>query len=133
MAKRGPKPLYESPEALRKKIEEYFEITEAKGEFPDFAGMRLFLRMSESTVKAYQEEDHDNYEEYRAIFNEARDRRESFLVRRMTKDNKLAQGCLNALKQPANGGYIDKVQETGGKMELTIKVAGLAGGAESLK
>lgn len=133
MAKRGPKPLYESPDALRKKVEEYFDEMEGKGEFPDLAGMRLFLRMSESTMKTYQSEDHENYEEYRAIFDEAKDRRESYLVRRMTKDNKLAQGCLNALKQPANGGYIDKPKEQTGKMEITLKVAGLKGGVESLK
>jgi hypothetical protein len=30
------------------------------------------------------------------------------------------------LKQPANGGYIDRPQETG-KVELTIKVAGVGG------
>lgn len=133
MAKRGPKPLYESPDALRKKIDEYFITMEEKNEFPDLAGMRLYLRMSEATMKKYQEEDHENYEEYREIFNEAKDRRESFLVRRMTKDNKLAQGCLNALKQPANGGYIDKPQDQGGKMEITLKVAGLKGGVDSLK
>jgi hypothetical protein len=133
MAKRGPKPLYESPDALRKKIDEYFTIMEEKNEFPDLAGMRLYLRMSEATMKKYQEEDHENYEEYREIFNEAKDRRESFLVRRMTRDNKLAQGCLNALKQPANGGYIDKPQDQGGKMEITLKVAGLKGGVDSLK
>lgn len=133
MAKRGPKPLYESPDALRKKIDEYFTIMEEKNEFPDLAGMRLYLRMSEATMKKYQEENHENSEEYREIFNEAKDRRESFLVRRMTRDNKLAQGCLNALKQPANGGYIDKPQDQGGKMEITLKVAGLKGGVDSLK
>lgn len=133
MGKRGPKPLYERPEDLKKKINAYFAEQEAAGEFPDFAGMRIYLGMSEKTIKAYQEEGHDNYEEYRAIFDEARDRRESFLVRRMTKDNKLAQGCLNALKQPANGGYVDKAPESKNKVEVTIKVAGLKGGADSLK
>ncbi len=133
MAKRGPKPTYDSPEALRKKIEEYFREVEEKDEFPDAAGMRLYLRMSEATIKAYQEEGHDNYLEYREIFAEARDRRESFLVRRMTSVPKLAQGCLNALKQPSNGGYVDKAQEQTGKMEITLKVSGLKGGIESLK
>ena len=133
MGKRGPKPMYESPDALKKKIDEYFKITEGQGEFPDLAGMRIYLGMSENTMRKYQEEGHENCEEYRAIFSEARDRRESFLVRRMTKDNKLAQGCLNALKQPANGGYIDKPQEQGGKMEITLKVSGLKGGTEALK
>lgn len=133
MGKRGPKPLYESPEALKKKINAYFAETEAKDEFPDAAGMRLYLGMSEKTIKAYQEEGHENYEEYREIFSEARDRRESYLVRVMTRDNKRAQGCLNALKQPANGGYVDRAPESKNKVEVTIKVAGLKGGAESLK
>lgn len=133
MGKRGPKPLYDSPEALRKKVDEYFADCEEKGVFPDLAGMRLHLRMADKTIKKYQEDGHENCEAYREIFAEARDRRESFLVRVMTSDNKRAQGCLNALKQPDNGGYIDKQQDQGGKMEVTIKVAGLAGGAESLK
>ena len=133
MAKRGPKPLYESPEALRKKIEEYFEMCERDDVFPDYAGMRLFLRMSESTIQRYQEDEHENCDEYREIFNDAKDRRESYLVRVMTKDNKRAQGCLNALKQPANGGYVDKPNDKGGKIELTLKVDGIKGGMESFK
>ena len=37
-----------------------------------------------------------------------------------------AQGCLNALKQPANGGYIDRPLDTG-KVEVTLKVSGIGG------
>ena len=133
MAQRGRKPLYESPDALRKKVEEYFSICEKRREFPDLAGMRIHLRMSKRMMDYYTSEEHENYKEYRSIFEEAKDRRESFLVRRMTSEPKVGQGCLNALKQPDNGGYIDKVQEKDNKLEVTLKVSGLGGGSDALK
>ena len=58
--------------------------------------------------------------------------RESWLARKMTSDNKRAIGCLNALKQPDNGGYIDKAVDTG-ERTLTINVAGIKGGAKAFK
>lgn len=133
MAKRGRK-LTHTPETIRLAIEKYFDTCEADKVFPDYAGMRLALELKESDVQYFLSDACEDCEAYRDLFNYARDRRESFLVRRMTSDNKLAQGCLNALKQPMNGGYIDRPVDTnGGKLEVTLKVAGLAGGAESLK
>lgn len=133
MAKRGRKPIY-TPETMRIAVEKYFSKCEEDKVFPDYAGMRLELGIAESTIQRYLSDECEDCEAYREIFNTARDRRESFLVRRMTSDNKLAQGCLNALKQPMNGGYIDRpVDTTGGKIEVTLKVAGLSGGANSLK
>ena len=58
-------------------------------------------------------------------------RRESWLIRKMTSDNKAVQGCLNALKQPQNGGYTDRPRE-GGEIRLTINLAGV-GGEEAFK
>ena len=133
MAIRGRKPLYEDPKALAEKVAEYFALCEARGDFPDLAGMRIYLRLTAAAMAAMQDEKNPNHAAYRAIFEEARDRRESFLVRRMAGMPKLAQGCLNALKQPDNGGYVDKAQDQGGKLEVTLKVAGLAGGTNSLK
>lgn len=133
MAKRGRKPQYD-PETLRLAIEKYFDKCEEEKVFPDMAGMRIALEISKETLDHFVSDDCPECEAYRKILNTARDRRESFLVRRMTSDNKLAQGCLNALKQPMNGGYIDRpVDTTGGKIEVTLKVAGLGGGADSLK
>jgi hypothetical protein len=42
----------------------------------------------------------------------------------MTKSNKLAQGCLNALKQEANGGYTDKPVDNG-ERKLVIELKGI--------
>ena len=45
----------------------------------------------------------------------------------MTSDNKRAQGCLNALKQPQNGGYIDRPQDNGGEIKVTLNLGGVGG------
>ena len=128
-AKRGPKKTYENPEDLRAAVDNYFADCEERGIFPDYAGMKLFIGIvSDTTIERYQTGDDAFGEACREIFSEAAAKRESWLVRKMTSDNKAAQGCLNALKQPRNGGYIDRPQnDGGGEMKLTINVAGVGG------
>lgn len=116
----GRRKAYEKPEDLRKVVDEYFAINEENNEFPDYAGMKIFINLKdEGTIKKYCENP-----EFAEIFEEAKLRRESFLVRRMTKDNKLAQGCLNALKQEANGGYTDRPVDNG-ERKLVIELKGV--------
>ncbi len=99
----GRHKTYPTAADLQKAVDKYFSETEGKGVFPDFAGMLVFLGIKKDTVKNYCKDD-----EYRDIFDEARLKRESYLVRVMSSDNKRAQGCFNALKQEENGGYTDK-------------------------
>lgn len=127
MGKRGPKRLYETAEELKLAVDEYFLKCEEEAVFPDYAGMRLHLGISESTITKYQNGDTEFNKACREIFERAQDKRESWLVRKMTSDNKAAQGCLNALKQAKNGGYIDRPQNEGGEMKITINVAGVGG------
>lgn len=115
MGKRGPKKRYETPEDLRTAIEGYIAGCEADGVFPDYAGMRLALGVAERTLQKYATGDSPEAQAYADALLYAKDKRESWLVRKMTSDNKAAQGCLNALKQPSNGGYIDRPQESGEK------------------
>ena len=112
-------------ETLTNKIEEYFQICQEDNIFPDEAGMIIFLDISSKTYERYAKD-----EELSEPIARARDRRESWLVRRMTGEPKLAQGCLNALKQPKNGGYVDRATDSEGK-ELTINLVGV--GAEAFK
>lgn len=112
---------YNSPDELRAVVDEYFKRAVNANIFPDYAGMKIFIGLKdERTVKKYRDED----PEYDEIFEEAKLRRESFLVRRMTANNKLAQGCLNALKQEINGGYTDKPVESG-ERKLVIELKGI--------
>ena len=112
---RGRKPTYSDPKVLRQKVDDYFKECDEKRVFADYAGMRIFLKLSKQDI-----EDLCDDEAYKAIFDYARDRRESALVRKMVTDPKAAQGCKNALAMPENGGYSDKAAEKTDR-KITIK------------
>lgn len=122
---------FKDAEAMRAFVEKWIEERKSENVFPDEAGMKLAIkkagvgpRMLEKYLS--EKENPEHFQEYRDIFEDAKLERESWLVTHMVKDNKLAQGCLNALKQPANGGYIDRPLDTG-KVEVTLKVEGIGG------
>ncbi len=125
---RGRPKTYETFEDFERAVKTYVEACEADNVFPDEAGLRLHLGLTKRTIDAYcsEETNPESFREYRDLMSWAQDKRESFLVRRMTSDNNTAQGCLNALKQPSNGGYIDRPMDSG-KIELNIKVDGIGG------
>lgn len=119
---------YKDAEAMRAAAEAYIEDCKARDVFPDEAGMILYLGLKKRMIERYcsETENPEGFQDYKDIFEDAKLEREHFLVQRMTSDNKAAQGCLNALKQPANGGYIDRPIDTG-KVEVTLKVSGIGG------
>lgn len=140
METRGRKPTYDSPEKLRAAVLAYFDECDKKNLLPDYPGMVLFLKFkTKKSLEAYADpERHLNRcggdkdkaaamaEEYADVLEEAKLRRESYLVRKMVTDNKLAQGCLNALKQKENGGYTDRPAESGEKT-LKVQIMGVGG------
>ena len=119
---------YKDADAMRAAAEAYIEDCKARDVFPDEAGMILALGLKRRMIERYcsETENPEGFQDYKDIFEDAKLEREHFLVQRMTSDNKAAQGCLNALKQPANGGYIDRPLDTG-KVEVTLKVSGIGG------
>lgn len=139
MGARGPKPKYENPADLRQAIEKYMADCETVGAFPDLAGMRLALGVSQSLLtqrckagKDATPEQIKRAAEFQEVLDYAKDCRESWLARKMTSDNKAAQGCMNALKQPCNGGYIDRPVQDNQNTSVEIRVVGV-GGAEAFK
>lgn len=115
--------VYESPDELRYAINIYFTNCQKSDSFPDYAGMKVFLKIKERDVKQMCEN-----EEFADVFEEAMYMRESFLTRKMTNNYKAAAGCMNALKQPINGGYSgsnDGNSKKDGK--LTIVLGGVGG------
>lgn len=139
MGARGPKPKYENPADLRAAVERYVADCGERGEFPDLAGMRLALGISPATLarrckvdKEATPEEIRRAAEFQEVLDYAKDCRESWLVRKMTSDNKAAQGCMNALKQPCNGGYIDRPMQDNQSTSVEIRVVGV-GGAEAFK
>ena len=124
-------------EELEQAVEEFFTMREAQEMFPDEPGMIVFLMdrfgISTGTYRRYNEndseEDENIYKKHAQILARARLRRESWLCTRMAGDNKAAQGCLNNLKQPKNGGYIDRPQDSGSSATITLKIDGVGGPA----
>lgn len=119
----GGRPRLYTAEEFAKAVQAYIDDSEDKGYFPDEAGLILWLKIGETTYREYGER-----EGFREVVARARLLRESWLTRKMTAEPKLAQGCLNNLKQPKNGGYIDKPQNDGPR-ELTINLVGVGSDA----
>jgi len=142
---RGRSRTYSKPEDLRAEILRYFEECQKARILPDYPGMVIFLKFrSKAALEDLANPEHwleefggdeekaaAKAKAYGEILEEAALRRESFLVRLMSSDNKRAQGCLNILKQKENGGYVDKPTESGEKT-LNIRVIG-CGGMDAFK
>lgn len=111
---RGRKPEYNTPKSFRDKVDEYFDKCSKAQVFPDLAGMRIHCKVSKADVKEMW-----SIPEYAEVLEYASNRRESLLIRRMVTDPKAAAGCMNALKEEENGGYMGKTVEN---EEKTLKV-----------
>lgn len=125
--KTGPKKMY-TPEELQAKVDEFFDKCERDCTPPLLPQMLLYLGIrSRNTVINWCKDD----PAYQEVFDYAQLHREGYLLGRMVSDNKLAQGCLNALKQAENGGYLDRPADSG-ESKVTINLVGV-GGADAAK
>lgn len=121
------------PANLKRHVDNYFAEREARDEFPTFAGMLKYLGISKRTYYRYMNEDNgdesmseEDRREYRKIFEEAELRREDYLEKKMVSEPRLANGCMNSLKQPQNGGFKDRIE---GEIDarITVNIAGVGG------
>ena len=129
---RGRPRNLETVDAVRRAVIDYHAQCEETETFPDLAGLRLFMKVTKGELKAMATGDSDYAVGVRRVLEEAQDMRESWLARKMTSDNKRAIGCMNALKQLDNGGYVDRPAESGEKT-LTINVSKIKGGEKAFK
>ena len=106
---RGRRPGYSDYRVFRTKVDEYFNKCEEEAVFPDEKGMFIHLGIFEEDLEPLIDpEITEDADEYLRVLKLARYRRESWLSRNMVRDNKMANGCMNALKQEQNGGYTDR-------------------------
>ena len=61
-----------SPRRLREAVDRYFEECMAADSFPDLAGMRIALGLSELEMQRCMSDEYPNAEEYRAVFDSFR-------------------------------------------------------------
>lgn len=117
---RGRRPSWNDYKEFAKAVDDYFEDCDQAGVFPDEKGMYVFLKIFEEDLEPLLAPENPDSVEYARILKRAKYRRESWLSRNMVNDNKMANGCFNALKQEANGGYSDR--GTQGKEEKKVKI-----------
>lgn len=127
-----------TPEDLRELIDDYFKECRGKdpddpGSFPDEAGMINYIQDRCSPNEDVDAFFHNCVHEsvvgddavlFRRILERARRTRRSWLERTMVSSPKLATGCMNALKQEQNGGYIDRAK-TDNDIKIQIMDEGL--------
>lgn len=122
-----------TPEDMKRNVERYIAERIEKDQLPTFAGMLKYLGISKRTY--YRLIDDDNGDEtlseedrhaYRKIFEEAQLVREDWLETTMVADGKRANGCMNSLKQPQNGGFKDRIEQNI-DAKLTVNVIGVGG------
>lgn len=116
---------YSSPLSLHRAMKNYFDKCAGEGEGigtpPTVAGMRIFLKLNHDSYNSYRDDP-----EYTAVFEWAQDMREDWYQTAMLLDPKMTSACMNALKQPENGGWVDRRADTGDKT-LRVITAGVGG------
>lgn len=122
-----------TPKKYREAVEQYVNNCTAIGILPDLPGMVRDLGFNDKTeLEALASPGHEDYEEYAKTNAYAKNSRESWLARKMASDHKAANGCMNLLKQPENGGYIDK-QTDKTPQKVIVDISGIPGGMKAFK
>lgn len=118
---------YGTAEELQKAIDKYFDKAAEEDIMPDLAGMLIFLGYKSERTMKNQIKDKPDYAE---VWEYAKLRRTSWLQRRMDKNPKGATAYAFMLKQPENGGFIDKPVDSGEK-KVTIEFTSGKGAIEA--
>jgi hypothetical protein len=113
---------YRTPAELKKKMQAYFDSCREDGDvFPDEAGMRIYLNLTKEEYQEYLDD-----KTFNRVTDWAEAIRESWAARGMANNPRNAAAFLAILKQPANGGWVDRRPDKGGK-RLIIDTSGVGG------
>lgn len=123
---RGRPRVYNTPEQFNKGIDEYVEECEETGDFPGYSGLLLHMGLSQADIDERLARKDRDAMEYQKALDRALLIRKSWLEKRMVTDGKSAKGCMDALKQPINGGYQDRPTDTA-TPEIKINLVGIGG------
>lgn len=112
-----------TPEDLEAKVNAYFAQCEAEDAFPDRANMIVYLDVPLDLYLKFEANEDDKYTLFSEVLKKARLKREGWLSRIMFSDKNRAQSAIFQLRQPVNGGYSDKQEDTG-SMTIRLKIDG---------
>ena len=116
------RPREPTAKELESIIGEYFAKCEAEGRFPTESGMLLHLGWIGDNGKRLKAKP-----AYQPVLEAASLRRMDWLENKMVTDGRCANGCMNALKQEKNGGYVDRSQPSAKPKSLKINLTGVGG------
>lgn len=125
--KPGGRPRDPTVEELKASIQEYIDGCEADGRFPTESGMMIHLGLIGGKGQRYMAK-----AEYAEVWEWARLVRIDWLENQMVTNPKCATGCMNALKQEKNGGYVDRTVTDNKPKSLNIKLDGVGGKGAAL-
>lgn len=112
---------YKSAEELDKAIQAYIASHDSKDNPPTWAGMLLELDITDDTLRNYRNKE-DKYPGYSDVIKKAEQAHCRFWQQLALAHPNLQSFCMFELKQPHNGGFTDRPQDTGQTGEVTIKV-----------
>lgn len=118
----GGRPRDPTPEELENSIKAYFAKCEAEGRFPTESGMLLYLGWVGEKGERLKKKP-----QYSVVLESASLYRQDWLENKMVTDGRCANGCMNALKQEKNGGYVDKTQTNNKQKSLKVIMTGVGG------
>ena len=123
----GGRPRDPTVDELKESIQEYIDKCEGVGRFPKESGMLIHHGLVGDKRQRYLAKP-----EYRNVWLWAQQGRMGWLDTKMVSDPKCATGCMNALKQEKNGGYVDRTVTDNKPKSLNIKLDGVGGKGAAL-
>jgi hypothetical protein len=117
----APPKKFKSAEELDRAIQAYMASHDSKDNPPTWAGMLLDLNISDRTMLEYRKNP-DKYPGYCDVIKKAEQAHCRFWQQLALAHPNLQSFCMFELKQPHNGGFLDRPQDTGQNGEVTIKV-----------
>jgi hypothetical protein len=111
---------FDSAEKLEQAIDKYFADCEANDKAPTWASMLLYLNLSDQTLLNYKNNSDGNYPGYLEVIKRAEHKHCNFWQQYAVDHPNLQSFCMFELKQPHNGGFIDRPK--GEKSEQTINI-----------
>ena len=123
----GGRPRDPTVDELKESIQEYIDKCEGIGRFPTESGMMIHLGLVGDKMQRYLAKP-----EYKNVWLWAQQVRIDWLENKMVTDPKCATGCMNALKQEKNGGYVDRTVTDNKPKSLNIKLDGVGGKGAAL-
>ena len=118
---------FKSAKELEDAIDLYFQEYNCKDKAPKWQSLLLFLNLSDDTLLNYRTNKDNKYPGYSEVIKRAEQRHSEFWQQLALDHPNLQSYIIFQLKQPHNGGFIDRpVQDNSNStVDIVVKLDGL--------